>query len=84
MKPGDLVRVKLGNRGEPMRVPMFPRKTGTPSDGVRTPSVDIPSGSLCLILEVWENSMDRTRPGLTILTQGQLLSTNGIYMESAQ
>jgi hypothetical protein len=77
MKPGDLVRVKMGTRGEPMRVPMFPRETGPPS-------VDIPSGSLCLILEVWENSMDRTRPGLTILTQGQLLSTNGIYMESAQ
>ncbi|NDC24241.1 MAG: hypothetical protein EBZ49_08955 [Proteobacteria bacterium] len=77
MKPGDLVRVKMGNRGEPMRVPMFPHKTGTPS-------VDIPSGSLCLVLEVRENSMDRTRPVITILTQGQLLSTNGIYMESVQ
>ena len=77
MKPGDLVRVKMGNRGEPMIVPMFPRETGPPS-------VDIPSGSLCLVLEVREYPMDRTRPGLTILTQGQLLSTNGIYMESAQ
>ena len=83
MKPGDLVRVKMGNRGEPMRVPMFPRETRR-SGVTGPPSVDIPSGSLCLILEVWENSMDRTRPGLTILTQGQLLSTNGIYMESAQ
>ena len=76
MKPGDLVRVKMGNRGEPMRVPMFPSKTGTPS-------VDIPSGSLCLVLEVREYP-DHMSPGLTILTQGQLLCTNGIYMESAQ
>jgi len=75
--PGDLVRVKLNSVGEPEYVPMFPHGSGTPTVG-------IPTGSLCLVLEVRENSMDRTSPGLTILTRGQLLSTNGIYMESAQ
>jgi len=75
--PGDLVRVKMGDRGKPMSVPMFPL-----GSDVRAPAVQIPSGSVCLVLEVRENTFDRRCPGLVILGVGHLLETSAIYMEA--